>query len=575
MLTFTHKKDSLSGQEYVTVPFKGRLLTEHPIYNKGTAFTQKERDELDLNGVLPATVFDIDIQKQRAFASFIKKSNPMEKYLYLSSLQDRNETLFYALLADHLQEMLPIVYTPTVGHACRDFSYIFRRPRGLYINSEQIDAIDALLDHAPFSNISLIVVTDGERILGLGDLGANGMGIPIGKISLYVAAAGLHPAYCLPVHLDVGTNNEELLNNPQYIGLRKKRLQGDAYDAVVERFITAVRKKFPRALLQWEDFGKNNAFRLLERYRERILSFNDDIQGTGAVATAALFSAMKIKGEKLSDQRFVLFGQGQAGSGIGRMIYTAMRMEGLTDQEARIRIFGIDINGLLIEGMPVSKEQQLFLQSRQTIDTWDVADKEKISLKEVVKNAHATVLIGVTGQSGAFDADILAQMAKNSRRPVILPLSNPTEKSECTAQEAIHHTNGQALVATGSPFDPVEFQGTTWQISQCNNLYIFPGMGLGALICGTQKVTDEMFMAAAEALSAQVKEKDLAVGNLLPSVKDVRLVSAQVALAVAKQAREQGIGERTSDQELLSKITGAMWNPEYLPYRYEQAKIEF
>lgn len=568
MLTYSKRTDPFTGEEYLEVPFKGYQLIANPIYNKGTAFPRDERLAFDLSAMFPDAVFPLEMQKMRTFESFKTKTDELEKYIYMVGLQDRNETLFYSLLLDHLSEMLPIVYTPTVGKACQQFSHIFRRPRGLYISYNNIDNIDNLLSCAPFNNVSLIVVTDGERILGLGDLGAGGMGIPIGKISLYVAAAGLHPAFCLPMLLDVGTNNESLLNDPLYIGVRQKRLTGEMYDNVVEKFVTAVRHHFPSALLQWEDFGKNNAFRVLERYRERILSFNDDIQGTGSVAMAVFLSAMKIKKQKLSDQVFVLFGQGQAGIGIGRQIYTGLLLEGLSEQEAKSRIFGIDKDGLLVEGMTVSEEQKLFQKDRAAVANWKLSDPNKVGLLDTVRNAKATVLIGVTGQPGAFTEDVIRALTANSDLPLLMPLSNPTAKAECTPEFALNIANGKCLIATGSPFKPVTVNGVEHTISQCNNLYIFPGVGLGALVCHTHKVTDEMFMAASKALSDQVSEKDLKAGQMLPPIQDIREVSAQVALAVAKQARETGLGVRADDETLLKMIHNAMWTPKYLPYRY-------
>ncbi len=575
MLSYSKRIDPFTREEYVEVPFKGHFLTEHPIYNKGTAFPEEERHALDLCGLFPEQVFTLELQKQRTYDSFRAKPDDLEKYIYLLALQDRNETLYYALLLDHLAEMLPIVYTPTVGKACQQFSHLFRRSRGLYVSAKNIQHVEKILSNAPFSNVSLIVVTDGERILGLGDLGANGMGIPIGKISLYVAAAGLHPAYCLPVLMDMGTNNEQLLNDPLYIGLKQRRLTGNAYDEVIERFVTAVRRAFPNCLLQWEDFGKNNAFRMLERYRERICSFNDDIQGTGSVAAAVIFSAMKIKKQQLSDQRFVMFGQGQAGLGIARQLMTCLIAEGLTEQEAKDRIFGIDKDGLLMEGMQVSDEQRAFLKSRNIVAGWKLENPNRIGLLDTVRNAQATVLIGVTGQSGAFTDEVIAQMAANCELPVIMPLSNPTAKAECTPEAALKAANGNCLIATGSPFPPVWVNGQQRVISQCNNLYIFPGVGLGALVAGTPKVTDQMFMAASAALSDLVPEADLKAGRLLPAVEKIRHVSAQVALAVAKEARESGLGVRTSDEQLLKMITAAMWEPKYLPYRYVKPETAF
>jgi malate dehydrogenase (oxaloacetate-decarboxylating) len=545
------------------------------MYNKGTAFTQQEREALDLVGLLPELVATLELQAQRAYESFSAKPTNLEKYIYLISLQDRNETLFYRLLLDHLEEMLPIVYTPTVGEACLFFSHIFRRPRGLYVTANNVHKIDKVLANVPFSNVSLIVVTDGERILGLGDQGAGGMGIPIGKTSLYVAAAGLHPAFCLPVLIDVGTNNEEALRDPLYIGLRQRRLTGEKYDYVIEQFVMGVRRTFPNALLQWEDFGKHNAFRLLDRYRERVCSFDDDIQGTGAVTMAVLLAAMRIKRERLRDQRYVILGQGQAGIGIARQIHTGLMEEGLSDAQARALIFGLDKDGLLVEGMPVSDEQRAWVKPRAAIADWQLSDPNHIGLLDTVRNAKATVLIGATGQAGAFDEAVLTQMGKNCQLPVILPLSNPTSKSECTPEFAFKVTSGRCLCATGSPFPPLVVNGKKRIVSQCNNLYVFPGMGLGALVSGTPKVTDQMFMAAARALADMLTPEQLDSGQMLPSISDIRQVSALVAFAVAKVARDSGLGMRVDDEQLLRVITNAMWEPKYLPYRYVRPEPSF
>lgn len=575
MLTFSKRTDPFTGEEYIEVPFKGQFLTEHPMFNKGTAFPDEERYGLGLCGLLPDGVSTLSLQKQRTYESFATKSSDLEKYIYMLSLQDRNETLYYALLQDHLEEMLPIVYTPTVGKACQQFSHLYRRRRGLYITSRNVAHIDSILNNAPFANVSLIVVTDGERILGLGDLGSNGMGIPIGKISLYVAAAGLHPAFCLPIQIDVGTNNEELLKDPLYIGLRQKRLSGQAYDDIIERFVCGVRRRFPNALLQWEDFGKGNAFRLLETYRERVCSFNDDIQGTGSVAMAVLLSAMKIKKQKLTEQRFMMFGQGQAGVGIARQIITGLVKGGLSYREACGRVYGVDKDGLLLQGMTVSEEQKPLLKSQEEIAGWKVARADRITLLEAIRNSKATVLFGVTGQAGAFDDEVIAAMAANTQLPLIMPISNPTAKAECTPETIARVTNGNYLSATGSPFKPVMVNGRERAVSQCNNLYIFPGVGLGALISGSPRVTDRMFMAASEALSNLVTADELNSGKLLPHISKIRYVSSQVALAVAREARESGLGARGDDEKLLQMILNAMWEPRYLPLRYQKPDFSF
>ncbi|HDR67806.1 MAG TPA: NAD-dependent malic enzyme, partial [Bacteroidaceae bacterium] len=522
ILKFIEQRDPFTGEDIIEVPFKGRRLVEHPMYNKGTAFSNEEREIFQLHGLFPQRVSNLEIQCTRSYGHYSTKTTDLEKYIYLISLQDRMETLFYRLLLDHLEEMLPIVYTPTVGQACKRFSHIFRRPRGLYITPTNIHRVDQVLTNAPFSNVSLIVVTDGERILGLGDQGAGGMGIPIGKSNLYVAAGGIHPAYCLPVLIDIGTNNEDLLKDPLYIGVKNKRLEGNEYYQIIEHFIQGVRRIFPNALIQWEDFGKHHAFNLLENYRHRICSFNDDIQGTGAVATSALLSAVRIKGEKLKDQRIVIFGQGQAGIGIANQIITGIQEEGLNEKEARSLIFGVDKDGLLLEGMQISEEQKPWLKSRDMISGWKLSDQNSVDLMDTIVNTKASVLIGVTGQTGAFNEEILSALAKNTDRPIILPLSNPTAKSECTPEFAFKVTKGRCLIATGSPFPPVEVNGEKRVVSQCNNLFVFPGVGLGALVSGTPVITDGMFMAASKAVCKMVTPEGLKSGEVLPQIKDIR-----------------------------------------------------
>ena len=567
---FTHQiqTDPHTGETYIPVPIKGLALAEQPVYNKGTAFTERERDELDLRGIYPASVSTLELQIQRTYESFSQKDDDLEKYIYMLSLQDRNETLHYALILEHLTEMLPIVYTPTVGLACQRFSHIFRRPRGVYVSANNIGKIDSILSNTPFRNVRLIVVTDGERILGLGDQGAGGMGIPIGKLSLYITAAGLHPSQCLPVMLDVGTNNEERLNDPLYIGLRQQRLTGDAYDDVVDAFVAGIQRKFPDALLQWEDIGKTNAYRLLNKHRSQILSFNDDIQGTGSVATAVLLSAMTIKRERLRDQTVAILGQGQAGTGIAEQILTALMEDGVSRDEAQDRIYGVDVNGLLLDDMPLTDEQRAVQKSRAHIADWQLENLNHISLLDVVKNAGITVLIGVSGQTDAFGDAILQAMHQNCELPMVMPLSNPTSKAECTPERALRVTNGSCLVATGSPFAPVDVGGSPQVISQCNNLYIFPGVGLGALVSHASQVTDAMFMAASKAVSAMVTTAERDTRQLLPSLENIRELSAQVALAVAIEARDSDLGSQASDDELLSQIRQSMWEPRYLPLRY-------
>ena len=569
MKKFLIQMDPVTGERYISVPFTGRMLVEHPIYNKGSAFPQEEREQLDLHGILPEHVSTMEQQLSRTYENFSKKANPVEKFIFLLGLLDRNETLFYRLVLDHAEEMLPIVYTPTVGEAAKTYSHMFRRPRGIYISANRISEIDSILSNAPFSNVNLIVVTDGERILGLGDQGVGGMAIPVGKTSLYVVGAGLHPALCLPILLDVGTNNEELLKDPLYLGLRHKRLEGNEYDEVVEEFVKGVKRNFPHALLQWEDFGKENALRLLNRYRERICSFNDDIQGTGTVALAVFYSAVNGKKEKLRDQRYVFFGFGEAGYGIANTIVTAMMKEGLSREEAKERIYPIGHNGLVIEDMKTHEYQIPFARKRSDVSGWKLKNKNKIGLFDTVLNAKATVLIGVSGVKGAFTRDVLEQMAKNTPSPIIFPLSNPNEKSESTPEEVSKATKGKAFIATGSPFPPAKIRGKKQKVPQCNNLYIFPGVGLGAIVSMTPKITDEMFTAASKALSSMVSPQDTAQGILLPEINDIRAVTENVAFAVAKEARDSGLGIRLPDKKLRDLVKKSMWKPEYLPYRYE------
>jgi malate dehydrogenase (oxaloacetate-decarboxylating) len=568
MKTFDFKIDPLTGEEYYEVHMRGRQLLNDPHLNKGSAFTHEERMSLGLDGLLRSGVSTMESQLARSLQAYQRKPDDMERYIFLIGLQDRSEPLFYKLLVENLEEMVPVVYTPTVGQACLQLSHIQRRFRGLYISPENIANIDQIFQNISLPHVYLIVVTDGERILGLGDLGSDGMGIPVGKVSLYVAAGGLHPAVCLPISLDVGTNNERLLKDPLYLGYRHPRLRGAEYEEIVEKFILGVKRNFPHALLQWEDFAKQTAFKNLERYRERILSFNDDIQGTGATALGALMTAMRIKKSRFADQRYVIVGMGQAGAGIAMNIRSALREEGLSDEEARARIYGVDMAGLLMEDSPGLEEpQRPYAQRRSAVSGWTLADPGTISLMDVVRNAKPTVLVGVTAKRGLFSAEILDPVAKNTDRPVVLALSNPTAKTECTPEDVARATDGRGLMATGSPFAPLDWKGQVITTSQCNNLYIFPGMGLGALVAKAPKVTDRMFLAASKALSAMVTPEQEAQGLLLPPMKDIREVSARVAKAVAVEARDSGLGRLLEDSELERQIRKSQWEPHFSPYR--------
>ena len=568
MKTFGFKIDPLTGEDYYEVYVRGRQLLNDSHLNKGSAFTKEERLSLELDGMLRPGIGSLNTQAARVYEAYQRKHDDLERYIYLAGLQDRSEPLFYRLLLEHLEEMVPIVYTPTVGQACMQMSHIQRRYRGVYITPKNIANIDQIFQGLSQPQVNLIVVTDGERILGLGDLGSDGMGIPVGKVSLYVAAGGVHPAVCLPVTLDVGTNNPRLLDDPLYLGIRKPRLRGAEYEDLVEKFILGVKRNFPSALLQWEDFAKQTAFKNLDRYRERILSFNDDIQGTGSTALAALMTAMRIKQSRFQDERFVIVGLGQAGTGIAMNIRAALKAEGLSNEEARKRIFAVDLQGLLLVGDPLLEgPQEPLAQRRAAVDGWTLDDPSRIGLEDVVRNAHPTVLIGVTAQPGLFSEAILAETAKHSPRPIVLALSNPTHKCECSPEAVWQATDGKGLVATGSPFDPVDWKGHKLLSSQCNNMYIFPGVGLGALVCKASRVTDAMFLAASKAISEFVTPAQEDMGLLLPEMKDIRAVSVAVAKAVGMEARDSGLGRLLEDDQLEYIVNRAQWTPRYASYR--------
>jgi malate dehydrogenase (oxaloacetate-decarboxylating) len=571
MKSFSFKIDPITGEDFYEVYVTGQRLLNNPCLNKGHAFPRDERHELELGGLLAHGVSSLDAQANVCLEHYRRKSDDLERYIYLMELQNRNETLFYQVILRNLEEMIPIIYTPTVGQACMQMSHILRRARGIYIHPDNIDSINQIFEDVTLPDLRLIVVTDGERILGLGDLGSDGMGISIGKVGLYVAAGCLHPACCMPMCIDVGTNNERLLNDPAYMGYRKTRLVGAAYDDFIEKFVNAVKRAFPHALLQWEDFAKHHAFDLLDRYRDRILSFNDDIQGTGATALAALVTAARIRETRMREMKYVMAGFGEAGRGISDNIRTVMEEEGLTDAEARGRIFAVDRQGLLLADDPALEPQQkAFAHSRSDVAGWKLANPDRIDLADVIRNVHPDVLVGVTAQRGLFSEEILREMAAQCPRPIILALSNPTSKVECTPDEVMKATNGRFLMATGSPFAPIETPDGVQGIAQCNNLFIFPGVGLGAIISGAPKVTDRMFTAASKALAQMVTPEARRAGWMLPQMKDIRESSAQAALAVAKEARDSGIGRRLDDEALERLIRKAQWQPHYVPYRLDR-----
>lgn len=534
--------------------------------NKGTAFTQSERDEFALHGLLPPHIGTLANQEQRRYEGLTSLQTPLEKYSFLRDLQDTNETLFYSLIAQHIEETLPIVYTPVVGEGCQKFSEVFRKPRGLFLSYPNKDMIDKILSHPRYDVIKCIVVSDGERILGLGDQGAGGMGIPIGKMALYTALAGIPPEYCLPVLLDVGTDNEERLEDPLYIGWRNRRIRGAEYDEFVDLFVSAVKRRWPNILLHWEDFAGANAARFLERYRNQLCTFNDDIQGTAAMATGTLLSAINVTGIPMKEQKVVFFGFGGTGHGIAQLIRAAMRDAGLTEQEAGERIYAVDRYGLLIEdGKDLSADQKSFARTRAEVATWQVANPENISLLDVVRNVQPTVLIGVSAQHGAFTEEVVRTMAKNTARPVIFPLSNPTSHSEATPQDILDWTDGRALIGTGSPFDPVKINGKEVHIDQTNNSYIFPGLALGIIASHAKHVSDAMIKAAALALAARSPAREDKTANLLPPLASLRSISLDVAKAVGKQAITEGLAgvdEAGFAQELAANI----WDPVYKTY---------
>jgi malate dehydrogenase (oxaloacetate-decarboxylating)(NADP+) len=532
-------------------------LLHNPALNKGTAFTEAEREALGLQGLLPPYVSTQEEQVQRVMENFRRKPDNLEKYVHMMALQGRNETLFYRVVLENIEEMMPIIYTPTVGQACQEYGHIFRRPRGMFISAADQGRMVEVLRNWPNRDVHIIVVTDGERILGLGDLGASGMGIPVGKLALYTACAGVHPSACLPITLDVGTNNEQLLHDPLYIGIRERRLRGKAYDAFVDEFMTAVQEVFPNALVQFEDFANVNAFRLLEEYRQRQCTFNDDIQGTGAVALAGLHSALRITGGQLSEQTVLFLGAGEAAVGIADLIVAAMVSEGLSEEEARKRCWLIDSRGLVVKGRSSLAGHKL----PYAHDHAPLPD-----LLSAVEALLPTAIVGVSGQPATFTQPVLAAMAKLNDRPIVFALSNPTSKSECTAEQAYTWTEGRAIFASGSPFPPVALGAKTFVPGQGNNAYIFPGVGFGAIASGAKLVTDEMFFVAAKVLAQQVSESDLKRGLIYPPLTKIREVSAAIAAAVAEVASRRGLAAQPKPDDIRAAIEAQMYVPNYKCY---------
>jgi malate dehydrogenase (oxaloacetate-decarboxylating) len=532
----------------------GPRLLSAPLWNKGTAFTLEERTRFGLHGLLPPYVESLEEQVDRAYRSYLAYDKEMNRHIYLRQLQDNNEVLFYRLLLDHIEEMTPIVYTPVVAEACRNFSHIYRRPRGLFISYPLRDSIPALLQNRPNQDIDVIVVTDGERILGIGDQGVGGLGIPIGKLSLYSLIGGIHPARTLPIVLDVGTNNEDCLHDPAYLGWRHERIRGAAYDEFVDLFVQAVKQELPNACLQWEDFATPHARPILDRYRDQLLTFNDDIQGTAAVALGAILAAVKVTGKTLRDQRVVFLGAGSASIGVADYLRDAMVADGLSQAEALERFWIIDKDGLLREGRAdLTAEQKVY--ARPAGPHWGLA--------ETIAEVDATILIGLSTARGAFTEEIVREMARKTPRPIIFPLSNPTERSEATAADLIRWTDGNALVASGSPFDPVPFGDRVIPIAQCNNVYIFPAVGLGLVASGATRLTDGMMQAAARALAEYSPALEDPQKSLLPPLHDLRRVAVEIAMAVGSEAQRTGLAPLTTSETLRTAVDATQWRPQY------------
>ncbi|MBS1873054.1 MAG: NAD-dependent malic enzyme [Acidobacteria bacterium] len=550
------------------ITVSGLDLLNDPMLNKGTAFTETERTEFALHGLLPPHIGRLEDQASRRLNALRGFETDFQRYAYLRDLQDTNETLFYAVLSRNLEELLPLVYTPVVGEGCQRFSEIWRKPRGLFLSYPNRRRIASILSHPRYDRVRVIVVSDGERILGLGDQGAGGMGIPIGKLALYTACAGIHPRETLPVLLDVGTDNAERLDDPMYVGWRHERVRGAEYDEFVENFVSAVIERWPHVLLQWEDFAGVNAGALLERYRNRLCTFNDDIQGTASVAAGTLLAAINLTGVPLGEQRIVLVGAGAAGIGIASLMLRSMIDSNIPEAVAREQFWAVDREGLLVEGMTgLRPTQERFVRSRASVEGWQLMNPDRIGLLDVVRNVRPTAMIGVSGQQGAFTEEVVRAMATSTQRPVIFPLSNPTSRSEASPEDLIAWSEGRAVIGAGSPFPPVYRNGKWVPVDQINNSYIFPGLGLGILASSARRVTNGMFMAAAKALAGISPARSSKGGRLLPAVHDLRSVSAAVALAVARRAQADGVADACDGETMSERIQANVWDPIYRPYR--------
>ena len=559
--------ENTANKHPLYIPYAGFTLLELPLLNKGSAFSQQERGQFNLHGLLPHVIETIEEQSQRSYQQFTAFNDAINKHIYLRNIQDTNETLFYRLIEDHLEEMMPIIYTPTVGEACQRFSDIYRRHRGVFVSYPDREHIDDILQNINRRNVKVIVITDGERILGLGDQGIGGMGIPIGKLSLYTACGGISPAYTLPITIDVGTNNQQLLNDPLYMGWREPRITGEEYYDFIDQVLTGIRRRWPHALIQFEDFAQKNAMPLLTKYRDKFCCFNDDIQGTAAVSVGSLIAASRAAGKQLKDQIVTFLGAGSAGCGIAEQIIAQMVAEGLSDAEARARVFMVDRFGLITENQPNLLDfQRKLAQKADVISDWAKVE-DVISLLDVVKHAQPTVLIGVSGQPGLFTQEVIEALNANCERPIVMPLSNPTSRVEAVPSDIIQWTNGQALIATGSPFTPVNYQGRLYHIAQCNNSYIFPGIGLGVIASGAKRVTENMLMASSNALADCSPLLKNAEADLLPPIADIQNVSRVIALKVAQAAIADGVAVPLTDEQIQSNIEKEFWQPEYRTYK--------
>ncbi|HAT1658818.1 TPA: NAD-dependent malic enzyme [Legionella pneumophila] len=552
----------------IKITKRGMDLLRDPILNKGTAFSLQERDEFALHGLIPTTVETLEQQVVRCLDAYSAKEDPLEKHIYLRALQDRNEVLFYRFIIDNLVDILPIIYTPVVGQACELFSHIYRQPRGVFLSYPERDKLDSIVQNiASTRSVKVIVVTDGERILGLGDQGAGGLGIPIGKLSLYTSCGGIHPSNTLPIILDVGTNNKERLEDPEYIGWRHTRISGKDYDDFVDQFVQSIKRHMPHVLLQFEDFAQQHAYPLLERYKDQLCTFNDDIQGTASVAVAAILAATRVTNIPLKEHRVALLGAGSAGCGISEQLVHAMMNQGLTEQEARSRFYLVDRYGLLHDEMKdLLPFQKGFVRPSASLQNWKLEKKGEITLTDVINNAQPTILLGVSGQPNQFNEGMIKTMLSYCERPIIFPLSNPTSRAEAIPHDLLNWTAGKALIATGSPFEPVAMNGRKIEIAQCNNSYIFPGVGLGVVAGQAKRVTNLMMMAAAVALSELAPAVKTGEGRLLPELTSIREVSQHIAKAVILQGIKEGHIEPMSDNQIGDSIKRTMWTPQYEPY---------